>query len=94
MSTSYTIEVIDYVSRVKVGNILHIREMGKWLSEKGRKGNIYELQKGIKTNSQWCWKEKTKRWGRMATPSNKVSCDEKTASTKKDRLSRKYDRKK
>ena len=48
-------------------------EMSNWLYNNGKKEYVYEIHKGDSIHSIWIWKENTKRWGKTATPSKKLS---------------------
>ena len=75
------------------GSIQKHYEMNKWLLDRGNKEFSYELYKVGKVHSIYIWKEKSERWGRTATPSNKkiVNSEKKEPC---DRYSRKKARKK
>jgi len=64
----------EYGNKIKRGEIKKPNEMPNWLSKNGKGEVVYEIQKGLKTHSRWEWKIKTKKWGRMATPSKKEEC--------------------
>lgn len=66
MATVYITD-LDTNTRKAIKLLRTHAEMGKWLKAHGKPTEIYEIWKNGNIHSRWCWKEKTNKWGRMAT---------------------------
>jgi hypothetical protein len=66
----YEINVVTQRSKF-VGFLTKHTDMNNWIKTNGYKEHVYEIWKGLRRHSSWCWKENKKRWGKMSTPIKK-----------------------
>ena len=65
--TVYELDLIAK-TRSEAGFLTKHSKMNEWLKDYGDTSLVYEVWKGSSVHSRWCFKTRSLRWGRMATP--------------------------